>query len=125
MKEYFLDVIIHKYADFSARASRKEFWMFYLIYFLIMLVLSSIFFLIMFAAPENNAAFGLFLAVFGLFIGLFYLAMLVPCFAMCVRRLHDAGLSGWLVLVMLIFSPILIIFGLLPPTEGPNQYDEK
>lgn len=125
MKKYFFDVIIHKYADFSGRASRTEFWLFNLFYFLIMLVLSMVFFFLMFAVPSDNTVVGLFLAFLGLVIGLLNLVMLVPCIALSVRRLHDAGLSGWLILVVLLFSPILIIFGLLPPTEGPNQYDAQ
>lgn len=125
MKKYFFDVIRYKYADFSGRASRKEFWLFNLCYFLVMFVLSMIFFLIMFSAGGDNGAAGLFLALLGLLIGVLYLAMLVPSFALSVRRLHDAGLSGWLVLLLFVFTPIMIVFGLIPPTEGPNQYGEN
>jgi uncharacterized membrane protein YhaH (DUF805 family) len=57
---------------------------------------------------------------------LFYLAVLVPSIAVAVRRLHDAGYSGWLVLLALIPSVgglILLVFTLLPPSPAGGKYD--
>ena len=51
----------------------------------------------------------------------FYLAVVVPSIAVTVRRLHDVGYSGWLVLLALIpwvGGLILLVFTLLPPSPA-------
>jgi uncharacterized membrane protein YhaH (DUF805 family) len=96
--------VLKKYADFSGRARRKEFWMFVLINFIIGLVLSFI----------NDYL-----------SSLYALAVLIPGLAVSVRRLHDIGKSGWWIFINLI--PIIgwIWYILLAVTEGQsgdNQY---
>ena len=59
-------------------------------------------------------------------LSLFYLAVLVPSITLAVRRLHDAGFSGWLVLLGLIPSVgglILFVLALLPPSPNGARYD--
>ena len=82
--------VFTKYATFSGRARRSEFWYFVLFNFLVSFVLGLI--------P--------FLAVLS---GLWALAVLIPTLAVTVRRLHDIGKSGWTYLFFLI--PGLLFVG--------------
>ena len=115
MKKYFWDIIRHKYAVFSGRASRKEFWFFHLWYALTIFVLAMVFFGLYFAAMDGDRFFGLLSTLVGIVIGLINLGVFIPVIALTVRRLHDAGLTGWLIMQTVIFAPMNIIFGLLPP----------
>ena len=76
-----------KYATFSGRARRSEYWYFYLFYFLVSLGLSFLSILTPFARYLS------------LFLGL---AFFIPNLAVCVRRFHDIGKSGWNYLIILI-----------------------
>jgi len=82
--------VLKKYADFSGRASRSEYWMFVLYNFLISIVLG-----IVDGTLSNNGSAG--------FLGLvFSFAIMLPTLAVSIRRLHDIGKSGWTLLVSLI-----------------------
>ena len=75
-----------KYVDFSGRARRLEYWTFTLwnlIFALVAIVLDNLFGN---ADPELG---------YGLIYSLFSLAILLPTWAVTVRRLHDVGKSGW------------------------------
>ena len=76
--------------DFSGEASRLEFWLFVLAYLGAILIVGG------FSAPALLVIF---------------LVLLVPFLAVCVRRLHDVGLSGWVMLVGVI--PFIGQLGLL------------
>jgi uncharacterized membrane protein YhaH (DUF805 family) len=105
-----------KYADFSGRARRKEFWMFFLFYFIFALVLSII---------DGLLGWGFADGTFGILYMLFVLAALLPYLAVTVRRLHDTGRSGWWYFIMLIplVGPIWLIVLLATDGEpGENQY---
>jgi uncharacterized membrane protein YhaH (DUF805 family) len=57
---------------------------------------------------------------------IFSLAIIVPNLALTVRRLHDAGYSGWLVLLGLVpylGGLILLIFAVLPSSPAGVKYD--
>lgn len=101
--DYFINAL-KKYADFSGRARRKEYWMFILIYMIISVVFS----------------------IFGLDVisGLVALGLLVPSLSIAARRLHDTGRSGWwqlIVLIPLIGAIVLIIF-LAQDGHDENSY---
>jgi uncharacterized membrane protein YhaH (DUF805 family) len=86
----------HKYATFSGRASRAEFWWFvlfsWLLTFVVMFVLSSL----LFYLTVNTGVSGVsFTPIFSVLIGIASLGLFVPTVAVTVRRLHDLGLSGW------------------------------
>lgn len=83
---WYLKVVKEHYADFKGRARRREYWMFTLFNLIIMVVLTIIGILLRF--PFIQTIYGL--------------AVLVPALAVCVRRLHDLGKSGWLLLLSLI-----------------------
>ncbi len=85
--------VLKQYADFSGRARRKEYWMFFLFHMIIM------YGLIILAGVLELAA----LATVSM---IYALAVLVPAIAVGVRRMHDAGKSGWYLLVP-IYSLIL------------------
>jgi len=56
---------------------------------------------------------------------LYLLAVLIPGIAVCIRRLHDIGKSGWMILIGLI--PIigiiwLLVLMVMDSTPGENQY---
>lgn len=88
-----------KYATFSGRANRSEYWYFYLFTFLCCIV-----------------------PILGYVAAL---AIFVPSLAASVRRLHDIGKSGWNLLFGLIpfvGSIILLIWHCQPSQEGDNEY---
>jgi uncharacterized membrane protein YhaH (DUF805 family) len=117
---------LRRYADFSGRSRRKEYWMFILGYFLLYAVLGIVFF-----AGGDFSGYdpamgmtGLPLALVMVF-GVVTLALIIPSIAVQVRRFHDQDKSGWLVL--LSFIPyiggiIVIVFMCLPGTVGPNRF---
>ena len=107
---------LQKYAVFSGRSRRKEFWMFVLFTFIVEIVLAIIDAII----GTYNTAIGI-----GLLSGLFYLAILVPSIALNTRRLHDIGKSGWFQLLFII--PIVgfilwIIWMVRDSDDGVNKY---
>ena len=101
--------VLKKYATFSGRARRKEFWMFILFYIIIAIGLSVV-----------DMMIGM--SLLGL---LFALAMLIPSLAVGARRLHDIGKSGWwqlIGLVPFIGILVLIIFWVMDSNPGDNAY---
>lgn len=114
---WYIDVL-KKYAVFSGRARRKEFWFFFLI----------------------SAIISVFLAVIDEFMGwdfemggdnlgflstLYYVAVIIPYLAVIIRRLHDTDRSGWWFLIA--FIPIvgvivLLVFLILDGTRGENRF---
>ncbi len=107
--------VLRKYAVFSGRARRKEFWMFTLVNVIVTMVLVS--FDLMLSLGTG--------VVLGIFSGVYGLATLVPSLAVYVRRLHDTGRSGWWIL--LSFVPIaglitLFIFTVWGGDPGVNKY---
>jgi len=101
--EWYLKVL-KNYANFNGRARRKEFWMFYLINFIIAFVIGII---------AGMISFPL--------LGTIYsLAVLVPTLAVGVRRIHDGNKSGWFILIPFYNLYLLIIEG----DKGANEYGE-
>lgn len=103
---------LKKYAEFSGRSRRKEYWMFALFVGIIDVILAVIP-----IASKTPALFAL--------LGIFYLAILVPSLAVGVRRMHDTGRSGWWLLigaVPFIGGIWLLVLTCLDSQPGPNQY---
>ena len=97
---------LRKYADFSGRASRKEYWLFFL----------------------GQSVIGIVLALVLLFPVLYFMFLLgtiVPALAVLVRRLHDTNRSGWWLFIT--FVPVvggiaMFVFLVLEGTSGDNDY---
>jgi uncharacterized membrane protein YhaH (DUF805 family) len=91
-----------KYADFTGRARRSEFWFFYLLTFVVGWI------------P---------------YIGwLASVALIIPSFSVGARRLHDIGRSGWwqlLSLIPVVGTIILIIWWAKEGLPGANEYGEN
>ena len=107
---------LKKYATFSGRARRKEYWFFVLFYVLISIVAAVID--VMTGSFDSTMGMGM----LGLLVAL---ALLIPSLAVAVRRLHDTDRSGWWVLLCLI--PLiggiwLLVLLCLDSTPGENQY---
>jgi uncharacterized membrane protein YhaH (DUF805 family) len=112
-----------KYATFSGRASRSEYWWFTLIGFVVGVVTTLIDVVAAGSFAEANAN------VTGLGDMLSYvwaLATLVPSLALGVRRLHDTNRSGWwllIVLVPLVGAIVLLVFYLTGPNPAGARFD--
>ena len=113
--EWFTEAL-KKYAVFSGRSRRKEYWYFVLFTVLISITLSIIDGLT--GTYESSAGVGLLSGIFGL-------AMLIPSIAVSVRRLHDIDRTGWWVLISLvplIGWIVLLVFHVQDSTLGSNRY---
>ena len=102
--------VLKKYAVFSGRARRKEYWMFILFNFIFTIVAGIIDAII--GSP-------------GIIYLLYCLAVLIPSLAVSIRRLHDTDRSGWWFLigfVPFIGAVVLIVFFVLDSTPGENRF---
>ncbi|ANP48711.1 uncharacterized membrane protein YhaH (DUF805 family) [Streptomyces griseochromogenes] len=100
---------LKKYAVFSGRARRKEYWLFFLFAYITYIVFAGI----------GAAAHAVYL------VAIPALAFLLPGLAVTVRRLHDTGRSGWMILLGLIplVGPIiLLVFYCSDSAAGANKY---
>ena len=100
----FLETLTKRYAQFSGRASKREFWGFALFSAVVeiaILFVAGIMF-------EINKSLG---SIFGLLCWLFVIALVIPHLSVGVRRLHDIGKSGWWFLIVLVplIGPIWLI----------------
>jgi uncharacterized membrane protein YhaH (DUF805 family) len=123
-------VLVEKYADFSGRARRSEYWWFALFTFIVGLVLSIIMFSGMSGFEYSATSFdfgettGMFVIGVVLLV-VFYLAVLIPSIAVAVRRLHDQDKSGayyFVNFIPYVGSLIFLILMVIEGTPGPNQY---
>jgi uncharacterized membrane protein YhaH (DUF805 family) len=107
---------LKRYADFSGRSCRQEFWSFLGLSVAVALVGG-----VMVAIDEYGA-----LGKLGaLLIAVMLLGTLVPSFAVMARRYHDQDKSGWYVLLNLIpyvGTVIVLLTMLIPGTAGENQF---
>ena len=99
-----ISTCLTKYATFSGRASRPEFWWFFLFQILVWI----------------GASF-----ISEMLSGLVSLALLVPALAVGARRLHEIGRTGWWQLLGLtgIGLLVLIYWWVQPAGEGSNADD--
>lgn len=109
----FVDAIksgFSRWSDFSGRSSRSEYW-----YWILFTVLLSCFLSFMGASGDTGSLVGAFIWLFFALIQL----------SVSVRRLHDLGKTGWLLLLALIpviGAIILLIWFATKGTTGPNEY---
>ena len=112
--DYFVLCITKKYASFSGRATRKEYWSFQVLGYILGFILGYI----LAGEVEDEEMVSL------LLIGVI-LAAAIPSWAVTVRRLHDSNHSGWLSLIQLvpyIGVIIVLVICLQDSYRGTNQY---
>ncbi|MYZ09002.1 DUF805 domain-containing protein [Streptomyces sp. SID2999] len=105
---WYVDVL-KKYAVFSGRARRKEYWMFALFSLIISIVLTIL---------DNALDINFLATIYGL-------AVLLPSLAVGVRRLHDTSRSGWwllIALIPLIGAIVLLVFFVSEGKPEANEY---
>ena len=101
--------VLKKYATFTGRATRAEFWYFILFNTIVSFILAIL-----------DGIFG----TNGVFYGIYVLAVLIPTLAVEVRRLHDIGKSGWWLLISMIpiIGIIVLIVWFATDSKEDNQY---
>ena len=107
---------LNQYAVFNGRARRKEYWMFVLFNFIF--ALSTIVLDNLFGTAIRGLGYG---PVYILYV----LAVFIPGLAVSVRRLHDVGKSGWMILISLIpllGSIWLLVLLATDSDPGENEY---
>ena len=129
--------VFSNYATFRGRASRSEFWWFYLFSVLVNIALDIIsrplgltFGGAEYIIGEGANATTLVIPGQSILSSLWALAVLLPTLAVGTRRFHDSNRSAWNWLWLLavplcgIGFIILIIWWILPSTQGPNRYGD-
>lgn len=108
------------YADAKGRSSRAEFWLFYLIkYVMFFLMFFLLALTLNLSQPDHN------LSAFGLALIIWLLITLVPTCVLLVRRCHDFDATGkWALTTFIpyIGFPAVAVIGFIPGTKGENTY---
>ncbi|GAA2792948.1 DUF805 domain-containing protein [Kribbella solani] len=114
--QWYIDVL-KKYAVFTGRARRKEYWLFVLFSTIVSIILSTLDRILGLDFSSSNSG--------GWLQTIYSLAILLPGIGVAIRRMHDTGRSGWWVLINLIPCVGFIWFIVLAAQEGnagDNQY---
>ena len=108
--------VLRQYFDFSGRARRKEYWMFFLFNLLVSIVLAISDAMLGTLDTETG---------WGLLGALYAIAVLIPGLAVSVRRLHDRDKSGWwllLAFIPLIGGIVLLVWFVMEGDGGSNRF---
>ena len=126
-----------KYADFSGRSRRKEYWLAVVAHYIVTMILAMIYYIpfMSYVMDISNAMYTSSnslpdlpaICIIGIvLLSIYSLATLVPSLALVVRRLHDIGKSGWYYFLGLIpcgiGAIILLVFMCQDSQPGVNQY---
>lgn len=115
-----------RYAEFSGRSRRKEYWMFTLFYAAVFLVLMFAALFSSFPIPEDAPQeIGTTGTILFALLAIFALGSFIPALAVQIRRFHDQDKSGWYFL--LNFIPyiggfVVLVFMCFEGTRGENSY---
>lgn len=116
-----------KYATFTGRASRSEYWWWTLFTFISYLVLGLLAYVAgITTSRDGGRTPGLLAVPLIILFAVFALGIIVPSLALTVRRLHDGGYSGLLALLFLVpyvGGLIIMIFALMPSSPAGAKYD--
>lgn len=107
---YYL-LALKKYAIFNGRSRRKEYWYFVLFNIIISIVIGIV-----------SVVIGDDMSILEF---LYYLAVFIPGLAVSVRRLHDVGKSGWMLLIgfiPLIGTIWILILMITDSNPEENKY---
>ena len=108
---------LKRYAEFTGRSRRKEYWMFMLLSIGIYIAASIL--------DRIAGMNGMIAGRYGPIMALVALGLLVPSIAVSIRRLHDSDRSGWwllLGLVPMVGEIIVLVFMVLKGTPGTNRF---
>ena len=112
-----------KYASFEGRATRAEYWYFYLFFILVLIggaIVGGILGAVL-SGGDGEVAAGFAVIVYGIIA----LGFVCPAISVLVRRLHDTGRSGWwywIALIPYIGGIVIFIFTLLSSQDHDNEY---
>ncbi len=112
LKEAVRTVLVEKYSDFNGRARRSEYWYWTLFNVVVALIASAI-------ASVLKAP---------VLASIWSIAVLIPSLAVCIRRLHDIGKSGWyylFILIPIVGLVLLLVWFTRDSQPGSNQYGEN
>jgi uncharacterized membrane protein YhaH (DUF805 family) len=119
---------LRRYASFTGRSRRKEYWMWVLFVWIALIVLMFLDSALGLGGTTTSYAEGGsagFNSTGGVLTLIFSLAVFIPGLAVSVRRLHDLGKSGWMLLIGLIplIGGLYLLFLFVQPgTPGQNAY---
>ena len=114
------NVLMNNYVYWGGRASRSEYWWFFLFTIILQFIALAIDIVVLGYDMMDPGA----IQIVGTIAGL---ALFLPSLCVLVRRLHDLGKSGWWFLIALIPFLGIIVLLVFMVTEGeqlPNQYGE-
>jgi uncharacterized membrane protein YhaH (DUF805 family) len=115
---------LRRYAEFSGRSRRKEYWMFALLNVLISVFVGMVTLVMAVSVSSESAMMAVVTPVLILWF-LLSLAFIIPGLAVTIRRLHDTDRSGWNILwglIPLIGAIMLLVFYFTDGTPGPNRF---
>ena len=115
---------LRRYADFSGRSRRKEYWMFFLFNWLLGFAVGFLAFLLYAMGLSETAMMAILTPVLALY-AIAAIAFVIPGLAVTIRRLHDTDRSGWAILwglVPIIGAFMLLVFYVTEGTRGPNRF---
>jgi uncharacterized membrane protein YhaH (DUF805 family) len=123
---------LRRYAEFTGRSRRKEFWLFCLLVTVLLVVCMQLDTALHLGGTSSTYSetgpFGFSAGYYssgGLLTAIAGLALLVPALAVTVRRLHDFDKSGWWILIgfiPLLGGLYLLFLYVQPGTRGPNRF---
>lgn len=118
---------LKRYAEFSGRSRRKEYWMFALFLVILNMAAAVLLSLALGGAAMTDGDGGMMAALGGslLLFTILGLVFLIPSIAVGVRRLHDQDKSGWFILlgfIPYIGAIILLVLFCLDGTPGSNRF---
>lgn len=116
--------VLGNYAKFTGRARRSEFWYFHLfnsVFIIVAMILDNLF------GTNFDMGYGV-TSPYGIIYLIYCLVVFLPSLAVSVRRLHDVGKSGWMLLVS--FIPLvgaiwLIVLAVTDSQPGSNKWGEN
>lgn len=117
---------LYRYAEFSGRSRRKEYWMFVLMQWLVAAAVGLLA-IFLYSTISTDSLVTVVLKPVLVLAGLFALVCFIPGIALTVRRLHDTGRSGWSLswgLVPFLGGFILLYFCVSDGDQGPNRFGE-
>lgn len=124
-------VPLRRYADFSGRSRRREFWWFFLFQMVVntLFIATMVIFVMATKTLFDGAPVSSILVVISLIWVLFIVAMIIPNAAVITRRMHDQGIPG--IVGMLLYGATfllsflglaILVFMALDGKKGDNQY---